>query len=99
MRNSDIAATIILIVVAFTTMILAICFDLARVQLWSGIKEAANTTGNYAKVNGFLIQMELVFWLVFLISLIGIIVIYVIGSHIEEGETYAPPQEYNNFNQ
>ena len=99
MRNADIAATILLIVVAFITMILAICFDLARVQLWSGIKVAANMSGNYPKVNGFLIQMELVFWMVFLISLIGIIVIYVIGSHIEEGETYAPPQEYQNFNQ
>jgi len=99
LRNSDIAATIILVIVAFTTMILAICFDLARVQLWTGIKVAANMSGNYAKVNSFLIQMELVFWLVFLISLIGVIVIYVIGSHIEEGETYAPPQEYNNFNQ
>jgi len=97
MRNSDIAATIILIVIAFMTLILALTFDMARVQLWQGIETAANMTGDYAKVHNFLIQMELVFWLVFIITLIGIIIIYVIGSHIEEGETYAPPQEYQNM--
>jgi len=98
MRNQDIAATIMLIILAFITMVFAISFDLARVQLWQGIKVAANATDDFTKVNSFLIQMELVFWLVFIVSLIGIVVIYVIGSHIEEGETYSPPQQYENFN-
>lgn len=94
MRTSDIAATIILIILAFTTMVLAVSFNRARASLWSGIKVAANDTQVYGKVNSFLTQMEIIFWMVFLISLIGVIVVYFVGSHEEEGETYAPPQEY-----
>lgn len=94
MRASDIAATVILIVCAFTTMVLAVAFDLARQQLWTQLQNAAITYQIYGKVNSFLTNMEIVFWMIFLISLVGVIIIYFIGSHIEEGETYAPPQEY-----
>ena len=94
MRTSDVIATIILVVLAFTTMILAVSFDIARTELWTALETAAVSYEIYGDVHSFLLAMELVFWMIFLISLFGIIVVYFIGSHIEEGETYAPPQEY-----
>jgi len=94
MRSSDVAATFILVILAAVTMFLAISFERARAELWSGLRSAAELTGNYAQMNTFLIQMEVVFWVIFLLSLLGIIIIYFISSHKEEGETYAPPQEY-----
>lgn len=94
MRTSDVIATIILVVLAFTTMILAVSFDLARVELWAALETTALSFEVYGQMHSFLLAMEIVFWMIFLISLVGIIIIYFIGSHIEEGETYAPPQEY-----
>lgn len=94
MRTSDIAATIILIVLAFITMVLAISFEQARVALWDNLRDSAESLGIYGKVDSFLISMELIFWMIFIISLVGVIVVYFIGSHEEEGETYAPSQEY-----
>jgi len=94
MRTSDVIATIILVVLAFTTMILAVSFDIARVELFTALETAAISQGIYGQVHSFYLALEIVFWMVFLISLVGIIIIYFIGSHIEEGETYAPPQEY-----
>jgi len=94
MRTSDVIATIILVVLAFTTMILAVSFDIARVQLWTALETAALSQDVYGQTHSFLVALEIVFWMIFLISLVGIILIYFIGSHVEEGETYAPPQEY-----
>ena len=94
MRTSDVAATIILVVLAFTTMILAVSCDRARSELWIALDNAALAHDVYGRMHAFLTSMEAVFWMIFLISLIGIIAIYFIGSHREEGETYAPPQEY-----
>ena len=94
MRTSDVIATVILVVLAFTTMMLAISFDIARVELWTALETTAVSFEIYGQVHSFLVAMEVVFWMIFLISLVGIIVVYFIGSHIEEGETYAPPQEY-----
>ena len=94
MRTSDVIATVVLVVLAFTTMILAVSFDIARVELWSALETTALSFEVYGQMHSFLVIMEAVFWMIFLISLVGIIIIYFIGSHIEEGETYAPPQEY-----
>ena len=94
MKTSDVVATIMLVILAFTTMILAVSFDIARVELWAALETTAVSFEIYGQVHSFLVAMEIVFWMIFLISLVGIIIIYFIGSHIEEGETYAPPQEY-----
>ena len=94
MRTSDVAATILLIVLAFITVVLAISFERARAELWTGLQNAAIDLEVYGQVNSFYLQLEVIFWMVFLLSLIGIIIVYFVGSHEEEGETYAPPQEY-----
>ena len=94
MRNSDVAATVILVVISFTTMVLAVACELARAGLFQGLRDASTGLGVYGQMDSFLISMEIIFWMVFLISLVGVIVVYFIGSHAEEGETYAPPQEY-----
>lgn len=94
MRTSDVASTVILVVIAFTTMVLAIAFERARSELWSALQTASVSLQVYGQMNSFLTAMEAIFWMVFLISLVGVIVVYFIGSHREEGETYAPPQEY-----
>ena len=67
---------------------LAIVFNLVRESLWTAIREGANTTGVYAQVNPHLINFELVFWIVFLLSAAGAIIWYIIGSHKEEFEEY-----------
>ena len=94
MRTSDIAATIILILLAFITVTLAISFERARAELWAGLQDAAIDLEVYGQVNSFYLQLEIIFWMVFMLTMIGIIIVYFIGSHEEEGETYAPPQEY-----
>jgi len=75
-------------------MILAVSFDIARGHLFTSLETAAVAQNIYSEVHSFYLAMEIVFWMIFLISLVGIILIYFIGSHVEEGETYAPPQEY-----
>jgi len=67
---------------------LAIVFNMVRSSLWEAIRAGANTTGVYAQVNPHLINFELVFWIVFLLSASGAIIWYIIGSHREESETF-----------
>ena len=83
-----IRATIFLGFVSFINLMLAIVFNLVRQHLWSAIRSGANITGVYEQVNPHLVNYELVFWIVFLLSAVGAIIWFGIGSHKEEHEEY-----------
>ena len=83
-----IRATIFLGFVSFINLMLAIVFNLVRSSLWEAIRSGANTTGVYEQVNPHLNNFELVFWVVFLLSAVGAIIWYAVGSHKEEFEEY-----------
>jgi hypothetical protein len=99
MRN-DIVATVTLIVFSFICLILAIAFDLMRRNLWISLKEASNITNVSSYTFPLYNSLETVFWMFFLIALIGGIVSYVVGSHEEENvvdERYRPPRDFGGF--
>jgi len=81
-------ASIFLGFVSFINLMLAIVFNMARENLWAAIRNGANITGVYEQVNPHLINFELVFWIIFLLSAVGAIIWYIIGSHKEEYEQY-----------
>jgi len=83
-----IRATIFLGFVSFINLVLAITFNLVRRTLWEAIRNGATVTGVYAQVNPHLNNFELVFWLVFILSAVGAIIWYILGSHKEEYEEY-----------
>ena len=69
---------------------LAIIFNRVRVAMWQALRDASNMTSPnvYADVNPILNNLELVFWIVFVLSAVGMIIIYIFGSHQEEYEEY-----------
>ena len=83
-----IRATIFLGFLSFLNLVLAIAFNFVRSNLWEQLRYASNQTGVYSQVNPHLNNLELVFWLIFILSAIGAIVWYVLGSHREEYEEY-----------
>ena len=109
MRQSDVAATIMLVVMSFITLVLAITFNMVRDILWEQMIIGANLinkTTNSSIVPNIsqsmlptLTNYTTVFWLLFIFFLIGTIVMYIVGSHREEHETYRPPEHYppNNY--
>ena len=74
--------------IAFINLILAIAFNLVRATLWEQLRAAANLTGVYEQVNPHLINYELLFWTLFLMSAGGAIIWYIVGSDKEEHEQY-----------
>ena len=83
-----IRATIFLGVLSFINLVLAIVFNRVRIALWDAIRTGSNITGIYDQVNPHLANFELVFWLIFIISAVGAILWYILGSHQEEYEEY-----------
>ena len=81
-------ATIMLGFVSFINLMLAIVFNRVRATLWTQLRTASNQTGVYSDVNPHLLNFELVFWSVFIMSAIGAIAWYMLGSHKEEHEEY-----------
>jgi len=67
---------------------LAITFNYVRATLWQTLRDAANITGVYSDVNPHLLNIEIVFWLMFIFSAVGAIAWFVLGSHKEEHEEY-----------
>jgi len=83
-----IGATIFLGFLSFINLILAISMNLVRTHLWTALRTASNMTGVYSDVNPHLVNIELVFWLIFIFSAVGAIAWYILGSHREEYEEY-----------
>jgi len=83
-----IRATVFLGVVSFINLVLAVIFNRVRVALWDALRTASNQTGVYSQVNAHLNNFELVFWLIFILSAVGAIAWYILGSHREEHEEY-----------
>lgn len=81
-------ATIFLAFLSFINLILAITFNFVFVHLYTTLRSASNMTGVYSEVNPHLINIQLVFWLMFIFSAVGAIVWYILGSHREESEEY-----------
>ena len=83
-----IRATVFLGILSFINLVLAIVFNRARVALWDALRTASNQTGVYSQVNPHLVNIELVFWLIFILSAVGAIIWFILGSHKEEYEEY-----------
>ena len=83
--------------IGFINLVLAIAFDLVRSNLWEQIRSASNNTGVYAQVNPHLITLESIFWIIFIISMVGCILAYVLGAHKEEFEQYDQPRYPGGF--
>jgi len=81
-------ATVFLGILSFINLVLAIVFNRVRVALWDAIRTGANETGIYDQVNPHLVNLELVFWLLFILSAVGAIAWFILGSHREEYEEY-----------
>ena len=81
-------ATIFLAFLSFINLILAVSFNLVFVHLYTELRAASNMTGVYEQVNPHLINIQLIFWLMFVFSAVGAIVWYILGSHREEFEEY-----------
>jgi len=56
--------------------------------LWDALRTASNQTGVYSQVNPHLVNIELVLWLIFILSAVGAIIWFILGSHKEEYEEY-----------
>lgn len=85
-----IRATVILGVISFINFLLAVIFNRIRATMWTALRDASNMTSTniYANVNPILNNLELVFWIIFVLSFVGTIIIYIIGSHQQEYEEY-----------
>ena len=88
-----VASAIYLGIFSFVNLILAVTFNMARGELWYYLRDASNKTSVYSQVNPFLVNLEKVFWLLFILFAVAAIVQYVLGSHREEYETYTEPYE------
>ena len=104
MKESDVAATIMLVVMSFITLVLAITFNMVRNILWEQLIIGANILNKSTNstivpnISGSMLptlnNFTVVFWLLFIFFLIGTIVMYIVGSHREEHETYRSPEQY-----
>ena len=83
-------ATILLGIMSFINLMLAIIFNRVRAAMWEALRDASNMTGGniYSSVNPHLNNFELVFWIIFILSAVGMIIVYIFGSHQEEYEEY-----------
>ena len=79
---------VVLIVLMFTNLVLA-------VATYPVLSLTTDTIGNlvvgetYAStVTGFFAMLNTAFWIVFVISAVGLIIWYLVGSHMEEYEQY-----------
>ena len=84
-------------VIGFVNLVLAIAFEIVRSTLWVQIRAGANETGVYSYVNPHLVTLETIFWIVFVFSMIGAVVAYVLGAHKEEYEEYERPYNPGRF--
>ena len=104
MRLSDVAATIMFIFIGAINLILAIAFNLVRSTLWEQLTIASNQQVKNASVTALpnvssrvvpiLNNYTTLFWLLFLFSMIGAFITFILGSHREEHEQYEVPRNY-----
>jgi len=80
--------TILLGFIGFTTLIIAISMSVVIERTTSEITSATGMFGVSAQVNPLMVMINNVFWLVCILSFVGMIVLYLIGSHWEERERY-----------
>lgn len=97
MDSNDVAATILLAVISFIFLVLAVAMNYLRSTLWAQIRASSTELGVYSQVNPHLVNIENTFWVIFILALGGTIVMYVLGSHREEHETFAPPMQTGRF--
>ena len=104
MRLSDVAATILFVFIGGINLILAIAFNLVRSTLWEQLTIASNQQVKNSSITALpnvssevvplLNNYTTLFWLLFLFSMIGAIITFLVGSHREEHEQYETPQRY-----
>lgn len=86
--------TVLLAFVSFINLVLALSMHVVVNTVFTQLKSASTQMGVYGKVASLLGNLEIIFWLLFILSAVGAIVWYMLGAHREEYETY---QEYRRF--
>ena len=83
-----IKAGVILIVLMFTNLVLAVATQPALSTTFDTIEDVALGTGHYGVVHPFLENLNKVFWLVFILSAVGLVVWYIAQAHAKEYDQY-----------
>lgn len=79
---------VILIVLMFTNLVLAVATFPVLDITTDTISDIVSGESYESSITGFFSMLNTTFWLIFVASAIGLIVWYVLGSHMEEYEEY-----------
>ena len=83
-----VVASIELAFFSFINLVIALTMHLWISNTFSVVRNAANSTNVYSNVNPILSSINTVFWLVFIFTAVGAIVLYGLKAHEEEYERY-----------
>ena len=80
--------TVLLGFTGFVCIIVAIAMGMVIEQTTSHITASTGMLGVSSQVNPFMTMINNVFWVVSILSFVGIIILYLVGAHYEEKERY-----------
>jgi len=83
-----VVASIELAFFSFLNLVLALTMNLWLTNTFSVVRTASNQAGVYPQVNPILSNINTVFWLLFIFSAVGAIILYGLKAHEEEYERY-----------
>jgi len=81
-------AGLFLVILMFTNLVLAVASQPILSTTFDVLDDVATDTGHYNDVHPFFANLNRVFWLVFILSAIGLIIWYIAQAHVEEYEQY-----------
>jgi len=72
----------------FINMVLFVTLSLPVGQIFDMVDEQANISGVSSDVNPFISMLRTVFGLMFVLSMLGLVIWFLLGAHEEEYEEY-----------
>jgi len=81
-------AGLMLIILMFTNLVLAVATQPVMTETFDVLDDVATNSGHYDDVHPFFTNLNKVFWLVFILSAIGLIIWYLASAHTTEYEQY-----------
>lgn len=86
--TSWVKASIGLAVFGFINLVLFVVLSQPTTMIFNTVENQSSNFGVSAQVNPILNMIRTVFGVTFVLSMVGLVVWFFLGSHVEEGEEY-----------